>query len=146
MQHDIEALYQRFLPQFIKVLPEGFSIGGEVKPRLDVTIQDEQVVRKLWKHGKVLCHSIDGRTALTESKVCEACSDQRRCTVQVVLYVEVDKTCYRIALNYSSAQNYFAYRRSALDHGGKLAKVLSALSVVPHGSWGEVAFTTVSSS
>ena len=140
MQHDIEGLYQHALPQFVKVLPDGFSIGGKLKPRLEVTIQDEQVVRKLWNHGRILCQSIDGYTALTESKACQACRDQRRCTTQIVLYVRAEKAVYRVALNYSSVQNYFAYRRELADKDHDLGHVITALSVIPHGTWGEVTF------
>ena len=140
MNDDIEALYERPLPDFIRVLAEGFQINGQVKPTIDVSIQDEQLIRRLWSHGRLLCQSADGFSSLTTGKACRVCRDQTRCNPQIVLYVLVDHTPYRIALNYTSGKNYLSYRRRVLDSDHELRDVLTRLSVVSRARWGEVHF------
>jgi len=140
MRNDIETIYQRSLPDFIRVLPEGFQRAGLVAPTLEVSIQDEQVVRKLWNHGTLLCQSLDGFSSLTTGKACRVCRDQSRCTPQIVLYVLVDETPFRIGLNPTSAQNYLKYRRRLLDQGQQLPAVVTVLTVVSRTTWGEVLF------
>ena len=140
MQHDLETLYTSSLPDFIRVSSEGFGIAGHQKSLLEVSIQDEQVARKLWDHGKVLCQSINGHSSLTTAKACRVCSDQRRCRPQIILYVLADETPFRIALNHTSAQNYLTYRRRLLDDDHDLNTIITALSVVSHDTWGEVQF------
>lgn len=143
MQYDLEDRYHHTFPQFLKVLPEGFAVGEKVLDRIDVSIQDEQVERKLWDHGRMLCRSRDGATAVESRKPCRVCRDQRRCTSQIVLYVLYEDTPYRIALNYTSAKNYLAYRRDLMAADEDLADTVTALHVTPRGAWGEVAFATV---
>lgn len=138
MQDDLETLYRPSLPDFIRVSSEGFAIAGRQKPLLEVSIQDEQVARKLWDHGRVLCQSINGRSSLTTRKPCRVCSDQRRCRPQIILYVLASETPFRIALNYTSAQNYLTYRHRLRDEGHDLKTIVTALSVVSHDTWGEV--------
>lgn len=140
MQHDIEAAYRRSLPDFIRVIAEGFEIAGQVEPTLRVSIQDEQVTRKLWNQGRVLCQSLDGLSSLTTGKACRVCRNQRRCTSRLVLYILLDDAPFRLPLNFTSAQNYLAYRRRILDGGNELHHVHTALSVVSHTTWGEVQF------
>lgn len=143
MQYDLEDAYQRSLPDFIQVLPEGFRIGENVQPTRNVSIQDEQLVRTLWDHGRALCRSIDGFSSITSGKVCRVCRDQRRCTAQIVLFVLVDDSPFRIALNYTSGQNYLAYRRVSRDKDRDLRHVLTKLSVTSRGTWGEMRFEEV---
>lgn len=141
MHDDLEARYHRTCPSFLKVMPEGFVLGGTTVSRIDVSIQDEQVERKLWDHGRLLCHSRDGRRAVKTHKPCRACRDQLRCTSQVVLYVLHDDTPYRIPLNYTSAENYLAYRREVMNSETDPTAIMTTLHVTPRGSWGEVSFT-----
>jgi hypothetical protein len=143
MQHNLEATYHRSLPDFIRVLPDGIRVGEELQPTVSAVIEDEQVVRKLWDHGKLLCQSIDGVKALVTGKACRVCSDLRRCTPQIVLFLLVAETPFRMALNYTSAQNYLIYRRSVLDKGSHLHDVLTCLSILSHTTWGEVQFQEV---
>ncbi len=140
MDNDIEALYQRPLPDFIRVLSEGFQINGQVKPTVEVSIQDEQLIRKLWNHSRLICQSVDGFSSLTTGKACRVCRDQTRCNPQIVLYVLLDQTPYRIALNYTSGKNYLTYRRRLIDNDHELNTVVTRLSVVPRATWGEVQF------
>lgn len=143
MQDDLEAIYNPSLPDFIRVSSEGFDIAGHHRPLLEVSIHDEQVARKLWEHGRVLCQSIDGRSSLTTAKPCRVCSDQKRCRPQIILYVLVDETPFRISLNHTSAQNYITYRRRLRNDGHDLKTLITALSVLPHDTWGEVQFQHV---
>lgn len=143
MHDDIETLYQRSLPDFVRVSPEGFMVAGRLESSLEVHLQDEQVSRKLWDHGRVLCQSLDGRSSLSSRKPCRACSDQSRCTAQIILYVIAGDLPFRIALNFSSAQNYLGYRRDVLQREQDLRTLLTELTVVSHGTWGEVHFRTV---
>jgi hypothetical protein len=140
MQNDIEALYRRSLPDFVRVLPDGFQFAGQIQTSLEVSIQDEQLVRKLWDHGRLLCQSIDGFSSLTTGKPCRVCRHQSRCTPQIVLYVLVGDTPCRVALNHTSAQNYFNYRRRLLDQDHQPAGVLTVLTVASHDTWGEIQF------
>jgi len=140
MEHDLETIYHRSLPDFIRVVADGFQIAGYVEPTLKATIQDEQVARKLWDRGRALCQSIDGNSSLTTGKACRVCKDQRRCTSRLILYVLTDDTPFRIALNYTSAQNYLAFRKPILEAGQDLNQLLVALSVISHQTWGEVQF------
>ena len=141
MHDDFEDRYHYISPSFLKVLPEGFALGDKTVPRIDVSIQDEQVERKLWDQGRLLCHSRDGRRAVKTRKPCRLCRDQHRCTPQIVLYVLHEDTPYRIPLNYTSAENYLAYRREVKNGDTDPTAVMTALHVTPHGSWGEVGFT-----
>lgn len=140
MHTDIEALYRRSLPDFARVLPDGFHLAGQVHPSLEVSIQDEQLVRKLWDHARLICQSIDGFSSLATAKPCRVCRDQSRCIPQIVLYVLVGDTPCRIALNHTSVQNYFKYRRRLVDQDHKLADVVTVLTVASHDSWGEIQF------
>jgi hypothetical protein len=140
MQHDIEATFHRPLPDFIRVVPEGFQFANHVQPELKVSIQDEQVVRKLWDRGRVLCQSLDGTSSLATRKACRICKDQRRCTSRLILYILADDAPFRLPLNFTSAQNYFAFRRQMLDAGHELSHIITALSVQSHQTWGEVQF------
>jgi len=140
MQQDLESRYQRTLPDFIHPQPDGFAIGTRVEQTLGVIIKDEQVVRKLWDHGRLACQSIDGFSALTTGKACRVCRHQTHCTPQIILYVLVDQDAHRIALNYTSAQNYFAYRRTLAQNGRELDSIFTLLSVVSHSTWAEVQF------
>ena len=140
MQHDLESSYQRTLPDFIRVQPDGFAIGQRVEQALSVLIKDEQVVRKFWDQGRLACQSIDGFSALTTGKACRVCRHQTHCTPQIILYVILNQDAYRIALNYTSAQNYFAYRRTLVDNGRDIDAIITLLSVVPHATWAEVQF------
>lgn len=140
MYHDIEAIYQRSLPDFLRVVPEGFEIAGHVEPTLHVSIQDEQVVRKLWDHGRLLCQSKDGHSSLATGKACRVCRDQTRCTPQIILYVLAGESPFRIALNYTSGQNYLTYRRGIIDRGSDLRDIITVLSATSHQTWGEVHF------
>jgi hypothetical protein len=135
MPYDIESTYRRSLPDFIRVAPEGFAIGGRVEPTLEVSIQDEQVVKKLWNQGRLLCQSPDGLASTTTRKPCRLCRDQRRCTSQIILYVLAADSPYRIALNYTSAQNYLAYRRTVIGKGLELREGITVLSVASHATW-----------
>ncbi len=140
MQQDLESRYQRTLPDFIRVQPEGFAIGTRVEQTLGVTIKDEQVVRKFWDHGRLACQSLDGFSALSSGKACRVCRHQTHCTPQIILYVLLDQDAHRIALNYTSAQNYFAYRRTLAQNGRELDSIFTLLSVVSHATWAEVQF------
>jgi len=140
MQQDLESRYQRTLPDFIRVQPEGFTIGKRVEQTLGVIIKDEQVVRKFWDHGRLACQSIDGFSALATGKACRVCRHQTHCTPQIILYVLLDQDAHRIALNYTSAQNYFAYRRTVAENGHALDSIFTLLSVVSHATWAEVQF------
>ena len=140
MYNDIATVYQPSLPDFIRVLPDGFQIAGQVKPTLDVSIHDEQVVRKLWHHGRLLCQSLDGFSSLSTGKACRLCRDQGRCTPQIVLYILMDESAFRIALNYTSAQNYLQYRPRLVDGDQELRSVVTTLTVASHATWGEVQF------
>jgi hypothetical protein len=140
MQTDIAAIYQRSLPDFVRVLPDGFQIRGEVKRAIDVTIHDDQVVRRLWHHGKLACQSLDGFSALATGKACRVCRDQSRCVPQIALYILMDETPFRIALNYTSSQNYLEYRPHLLDQDNELRIVVTQLTVVSRATWGEVQF------
>lgn len=140
MQQDLESRYQRTLPDFIRVQPEGFAIGKRLEQTLGVVIKDEQVVRKFWDHGRLACQSIDGFSALTTGKACRVCRHQTHCTPQIILYVLLDQDAHRIALNYTSAQNYFAYRRTLAQNGRELGSIFTLLSVVSHATWAELQF------
>jgi hypothetical protein len=141
MHDDLEARYHHTSPAFLKVMPEGFAMGGETVSCIEVSIQDEQVERKLWDQGRLLCHSRDGRRAVKTRKPCRVCRNQLRCTSQIVLYVLHDDTPFRIPLNYTSAENYLAYRREVMNGDADPAAVMTTLHVTPRGSWGEVSFT-----
>jgi hypothetical protein len=140
MQYDLEAAYQQSLPDFIQVLSGGFSVAGKVQPSLEVSIQDEQLVRTLWDHGRPLCRSIGGYSSITNGKVCRVCRDLRRCTAQIILFVLLDSDPFRIALNHTSGQNYLAYRRNSCNTNRDLCHVLTQISIISHDSWGEVHF------
>lgn len=141
MHTDLEDRYRQIFPPFLKVLPDGFLMGEKTLARIDVSIQDEQVQRKLWDHGRILCHSRDGRKAVKTRKPCRVCSDQPRCTSQIVLYVLHEETPYRIALNFTSSNNYLAYRRDIMAREEDPISVMTTLHVTPHSTWGEVTFT-----
>jgi len=140
MRNDIETVYQRSLPDFLRVLPEGFQVAGQVEPTLEVVIHDEQVVRKLWDHGNLACQSTDGFSSQATGKACRLCRDQSRCTPQIVLYVLVGQSPFRLALNYTSGNNYLAYRRRVKENGQELSAVVTLLTVVSRATWGEVQF------
>lgn len=140
MPDDIEAVYQRSLPDFIRVLPEGFLVAGQLASTVEVSIQDEQVVRKLWNNGTLACQSTDGYSSLTTGKPCRVCRDQTRCKPQIVLYVLLAETPYRIPLNHTSGKNYLTYRRHLRDTDQDLRGVITALSVISHANWGEIQF------
>lgn len=143
MQYDLDEAYQQSLPDFIQVLPEGFRIGGNPQTTLNVSIQDEQLVRTLWDQGRSVCRSIDGYSSISTKKLCRVCRDQGRCTVQIVLFVLIDDNPFRLALNYTSGQNYLAYRRTCRDKGHDLRHALTKLSVSSRGTWGEIRFKEV---
>ena len=140
MHNDIETVYQRSLPDFLRVLPEGFQVAGQVEPTVEVVIHDEQVVRKLWDHGRLTCQSTDGFSCQTTGKACRLCRDQSRCTSQIVLYVLVGQSPFRIALNYTSGMNYLTYRRRLHEKGQELRTIVTLLTVVSRATWGEVQF------
>ena len=140
MRNDIETVYQRSLPDFLRVLPEGFQIAGQVEPTVEVVIHDEQVVRKLWDHGSLTCQSTDGFSSQTTGKACRLCRDQSRCTSQIVLYVLVGQSPFRIALNYTSGTNYLTYRRRLHEKSQELRTIVTLLTVVSRTTWGEVQF------
>lgn len=140
MPNDIEQIYQRSLPDFIRVLPDGFQIAGHITPSVEVSIQDEQIVKKLWSNGTLVCQSADGLSSLTTRKPCRVCRDQGRCHPQIVLYVLVDESPYRIALNYTSGKHYLAYRRRLLNEDRELRALVTRLTVVSRATWGEVHF------
>lgn len=141
MRDDLEARYHHPAPSLLKIMPEGFALGGETVSCIDVSIQDEQVERKLWDHGRLLCRSHDGRRAVKTHKPCRVCRDQLRCTSQIVLYVLHDDTPYRLPLNYTSAENYLAYRREVMNGDADPTDIMTTLHVTPRGTWGEVSFT-----
>jgi len=66
-------------PSYATVAKDQFKIDQKTHNAIQVMIQKIQPVRKLFKDGKLICYSMDGKLSMSKRKYCIFCKDARNC-------------------------------------------------------------------
>ncbi|MBI4583150.1 MAG: hypothetical protein HY717_03925 [Planctomycetes bacterium] len=74
---------------------------------------------------------------------CAECPELKNCTSQVRVDLLVDRRVYRALLAYTSAQQFLIYTGVLLQKKLKTDKVITRISVINRGSWGELKFELI---
>lgn len=123
---------------FVKLLPDGFEIGGQSFVELAGRVIKTRLIRKLFEDGALACQSKDGITA-ENGTLCDQCRHPR-CRPILRIHLADLSRVYLIDLNASSAQNLFEVEDRLQSASGSLDASPLLLTVINHGHWGEVLF------
>jgi hypothetical protein len=139
-----ELLY-RVLVRYLTVRPRGLELqpGERLRPIVDARILGHGGARTLYEDRKPRCRSLDGVRPVTgdTNRSCADCHLRQRCTPQVRLDLIVERRPFRMLLAYSSARAFLVYEAELRRRGVAIEQVVTSLTVVNRGSWGELHFS-----
>lgn len=96
-------------PSYAAIHKDQFKIDDRIHNAIQVMIQKIQPVRKLFKDGKLICYSMDGKLSMNKRKYCIFCKDARHCHRKLRLSLihihNQDMTPLVFDLNQPSFQN-----------------------------------------
>ena len=140
-----DILY-RVLVRYLTVRPRGLELqpGDRLQPVVDARILGYGGARTFYQHRKPVCRSLDGQRPITgdTDRVCAECDARERCTPQVRLDLIVERRPFRLLLAYSSARAFFVYEAELRQRGLAIEDVVTWITVVNRGSWGELRFSS----
>lgn len=138
-----DILYQT-AARYITVSPSGFLIDERLVPFIDARIHGYGAARTLYRGRKPHCRSLNAVHSI-QGKLCNDCLDRKHCTSQVRIDLLVAHHPYRLLLAYSSAKNFLLYVAALPARGIPLDRILTRITVLDRGSWGELKFHHVTS-
>lgn len=151
--HPAAQIYRDILTRtaarYLTVRPHGIEITPGHLPlkQLSVLIIDHGAARTLYRDRKPVCRSLDGiRPVQYPELECYHCVDRQHCTPQVRVDLVFDCVPYRLLLAYTSAKNFLFYQAELVKGRRKLPDVITRIRVVNRGTWGELRFSTSTSS
>jgi hypothetical protein len=122
----------------VRILPGGFRAKDTLLTELTGRITRLRLLRKRFDKGTLVCDSTDGIEA-RNGTLCDACRHPR-CRPWLRIWLGTDQATYVLDLAVVSAGNLLALEEIARHRGEDLHELTLTLSVVDHGSWGEVMF------
>jgi hypothetical protein len=143
------SILSRTSARYMTVRPDGVELSPEQEPLeiLHVQILEHAGARTLYRNRKPLCRSLDAVTSVTNPRLhCATCFQRRQCTPQVRLELLFEHRPWRLLLAYTSAKNFLLYNTAIINQRRELAEVITEIRVVNRGSWGELRFSSASSS
>lgn len=146
-RRDVEPLREllhRALVRYLTVRPRGFELrcGDPPRPVIEARILGHGGARTLYEERRPKCRSLDGVRPITgdSNRSCAECADRSRCVPQVRLDLIVDRRPFRMLLAYSSARAFLVYEAELRQRGRRIEDVVTKITVVNRGSWGELRF------
>ena len=145
----LREILERALLCYLDVRHDGLVLQGERKP-VNIAlarIYDFGGARTLYRQRRPVCRSLDGVTAIhasiTPSRQCADCKFRQVCTPQVRVDLRIASQSYRGLLAFSSARNFLVYEARLRQEQLAIDRVDTQITVVDHGSWGELRFQRV---
>lgn len=146
-RRDVEPLREllhRALVRYLTVRPRGFELrdGDPPRPVVEARILGHGGARTLYEERRPKCRSLDGVRPITgdSDRSCAECADRSRCVPQVRLDLIVERRPFRMLLAYSSARAFLVYEAELRQRGHRIEDVVTKITVVNRGSWGELRF------
>ena len=146
---DVEPLREilhRTLVRYLTVRPRGFELrpGDRPRPVVEARILGYGGARTFYKDRKPVCRSLDGLRPVAgdTNRICVECEARARCTPQVRLDLIVERRPFRLLLAYSSARTFLGYEAELRQRRVEIEDVVTKISVVNRGSWGELRFSS----
>ena len=141
----LRELLHRALVRYLTVRPRGFELerGERLRPSVQTRILGHGGARTLYERRKPVCRSLDGLRPVTgdTARACADCELRSRCTPQVRLDLVVDRRPFRLLLAYTSARAFLLYEAELRRRDVKIEDVVTTITVVTRGSWGELRFS-----
>jgi hypothetical protein len=78
-------LFDQTKPRFVSVKEDSFVIDQRFHPTIRCLIQKAQPIRKLFRQGRLVCYSMDGKLGLATKTYCVFCDDAFQCQRKVRL-------------------------------------------------------------
>jgi hypothetical protein len=141
---DRSTLLRAFAPHtilLVRVTPSGFLIDGEPHDRLEGRVTRQQLLRKRFQDGKLVCDSTDGVRARNGTR-CETCLHDQ-CRPWLRIHLASTERTYVLDLAVTSAQNLLALEDQVSADAPALRDSTLRLTVRDRGRWGEVCFEIV---
>lgn len=142
----LREILHRALVRYLTVRPGGFELqpGGRLRPVVEARILGYGGARTFYQDRKPVCRSLDGERPITgdTDRLCFECDARARCTSQVRIDLIVERRPFRLLLAYSSARAFLAYEAELRQRRINVEDVLTRITVVHRGSWGELRFTS----
>jgi len=140
----LRELLHRALVRYLTVRPRGFELHPDRPPRsvVEARILGHGGARTLYENRRPKCRSLDGVRPVTGDlrRSCAECAQRSRCVPQVRVDLIVDRRPFRLLLAYSSARAFFGYEAELRQRRRRIEDVLTKITVVNRGSWGELRF------
>jgi hypothetical protein len=139
----IREAFQRPVSFWVKITPGGFLLQDVSTPLGELLgrVVRTRLLRKLFREGKLLCHSTDGIQA-RNGIFCSDCLHPH-CRAFIRVHFLSSGRLYVFELGGRSAENFIAIQDEADERGAELVDWILRLTVLDHGSWGEVRFEQV---
>ena len=143
----LRELLHRALVRYLTVRPRGLELHPDMPPRpvVEARILGHGGARTLYVDHRPECRSLDGVRPVTGDtrRSCVHCTDRSRCVPQVRLDLIVDRRPFRMLLAYSSARAFLVYEAELRQRGRRIEDVMTKITVVNRGSWGELRFAAL---
>lgn len=146
-KRDVQTLREVFhgaLVRYLTVRPRGLQLapGAPLRTSIEAVILGHGGARSLHESRRPVCRSLDGLRPLAEgrSPSCAECADRLRCVPRVRLDLIVDRRPFRMLLAYTSARAFLVYDAELRQRRQRLEDVLTKITVINSGSWGELRF------
>ena len=141
----LRELLHRALVRYLTVRPRGFELqpGDRIRPLVEARILGYGGARTFYRDRKPQCRSLDGVRPVTgdTDRSCADCEARARCTPQVRLDLIVERRPFRLLLAYSSAHAFLVYEAELRQRRYAIEDVVTKITVVNRGSWGELRFS-----
>lgn len=137
----LRLVFARHNVLLVRVTATGFLVGDDQRDQLEGRVTRQQLLRKRFDDGQLVCDSTDGIRA-RNGTLCETClHDQCRPWLRIHL-VGTDQT-HIVDLAVKSSQNLLALEDDLTTTGRELCVRNLRLTVRNHGRWGEVCFEPI---
>ena len=138
----IKDILYRLTLRYLTIRPDGLLLDGQLVPSLEARILSYSGARTLYRGRKPHCRSLDGLLSIKGQR-CAECPELKNCTSQVRVDLLVDRRVYRALLAYTSAQQFLIYTGVLHQKRLETDKVITRISVINRGSWGELKFELI---
>jgi hypothetical protein len=140
----LRELLHRALVRYLTVRPRGFELdrGGRLQPVVEARILGHGGARTLYENRRPKCRSLDGVRPVTGDvdRSCAECVDRSHCVPQVRVDLIVERRPFRLLLAHTSARAFLVYEAELRRCGRRIEDVLTKITIVNRGSWGELRF------
>lgn len=142
----LREILHRALVRYLTVRPGGFELqpGAPLRQSLETRILSYGGARTLYENRKPTCRSLDGVQPLTgdRTRTCADCPQRPRCTPQVRVDLIADRRPFRLLLAHTAAKAFLVYEAQLRERRVAIEDVVTAITVIDRGSWGELRFST----